>query len=94
MEVKKESEVTQLCLTLRDPMDCSLPGSSLHGIFQARVLMTHLDSILKNIPLLLGVHLVKALVFPVVMYGCECWTIKKAEPQRIDYFNCGVGEDS
>ena len=86
MEVKKESEVTQLCLTLRDPMDCSLPGSSLHGIFQARVLMTHLDSILKNIPLLLGVHLVKALVFPVVMYGCECWTIKKAECPRIDAF--------
>ena len=48
--------------------------------------MTHLDSILKNIPLLLGVHLVKALVFPVVMYGCECWTIKKAECQGIDAF--------
>ena len=38
MKVKSESEVTQLCLTLRDPMDCSLPGSSIHGIFQARVL--------------------------------------------------------
>ena len=38
MKVKCESEVTQLCLTLRDPMDCSLPGSSVHGIFQARVL--------------------------------------------------------
>ena len=37
-KVKSESEVTQLCLTLRDPMDCSLPGSSIHGIFQARVL--------------------------------------------------------
>ena len=37
-KVKSESEVAQLCLTLRDPMDCSLPGSSIHGIFQARVL--------------------------------------------------------
>ena len=38
MKVKSESEVAQLCLTLRDPMDCSLPGSSVHGTFQARVL--------------------------------------------------------
>ena len=38
MKVKSESEVAQLCLTLRDPMDCSLPASSIHGIFQARVL--------------------------------------------------------
>ena len=38
MKVKSESEVTQLCQTLRNPMDCSLPGSSVHGIFQARVL--------------------------------------------------------
>ena len=38
MKVKSESEVTQLCLTLSDPVDCSLPGSSIHGIFQARVL--------------------------------------------------------
>ena len=51
-----------------------------------RKVMTHLDSILKSIPLLLRVHIVKALVFPVVMYGCECWTIKKAECQRIDAF--------
>ena len=39
------------------------------------------------------IHLVKAMVFPVFMYGCESWTIKKAECQRIDAFNCGVGED-
>ena len=38
MKVKSESEITQLCLTLQDPMDCSLPGSSVHGIFQATVL--------------------------------------------------------
>ena len=124
---------------LLDPMDCSLPGSSVHGIFQARILewgatafsrkglgsannllcglpevleyykitadgdcsheikrrlllgrkaMTNLDSILKrrDITLLTKVHLVKAIVFPVVIYGCESWTIKKAERRRIDAF--------
>ena len=39
------------------------------------------------------VHLFKALVFPVVMYGCESWTIKKAEHQKLMLLNCGVGED-
>ena len=50
--------------------------------------MTNLDSILKNrdITLLTKVHLVKAMVFPVVMYGCESWTVKKAEHRRIDAF--------
>ena len=50
--------------------------------------MTNLDSILKNrdITLPTKVHLVKAMVFPIVMYGCESWTIKKAEHQRIDAF--------
>ena len=50
--------------------------------------MTNLDSILKSrdIPLLAKAHLVKAMVLPVVMYGCESWTIKKAEGRRIDAF--------
>ena len=50
--------------------------------------MTNLDSILKSIDITLPtkVHLVKAMVFPVVMYGCESWTVKKAESQRIDAF--------
>ena len=50
--------------------------------------MTNLDSILKNkdVTLLTKVHLVKAMAFPVVMYGCESWTIKKDEPRRIDAF--------
>ena len=58
--------------------------------------MTNLDSILKSrdITLPTKVRLVKAMVFPVVMYRCESWTIKKAEGQRIDAFECGVGEDS
>ena len=53
-----------------------------------RTVMTNLDSILKSrdITLPTKVHLVKAMVFPVVMYGCESWTVKKAERQRIDAF--------
>ena len=55
--------------------------------------VTNLDSVLKsrNITLSTEVHIVKAVVFPVVMYGCESWTIKNAEYQRID---CSAGEDS
>ena len=58
--------------------------------------MTNLDSILKSrdITLPTKVSLVKAMVFPVVMYRCESWTVKKAEHRRIDALNCGVGEDS
>ena len=62
--------------------------------------MTNLDSILKSRDITLPTKVcpVKALVFPVVMYGCESWTIKKAENRIIDAFgvvvNCGVGEDS
>ena len=56
--------------------------------FSIRLSKEHLDSILKNrdITLPTKVHLVKGMVFPVVMYGCETWTIKKAEHQRIDAF--------
>ena len=58
--------------------------------------MINLDSIFKSrdITLPTKVHLVKAMFFPVVMYGCESWTVKKAERRRIDALNCGVGEDS
>ena len=58
--------------------------------------MTNLDSVLKHrdITLLTKVHLVKAMVFPVVMYGCESWTIKKGGAKELMFFNCGVGEDS
>ena len=61
----------------------------------ARKVLTYLDSILKSrdITLPTKVCLIKAMVFPVVMYGCESWTVKKAE-RRIDALNCGVGEDS
>ena len=61
-----------------------------------RKAMTNLDSILKSrdITLSTKVHLVKAVVFPVVMYGCESWTIKKASIKELMLLNCGVGEDT
>ena len=61
-----------------------------------RKVMTKLDSIFKSrdITLPTKVRLVKALVFLVVMYGCESWTVKKAEHQELMLLNCGVGEDS
>ena len=64
--------------------------------FLGRKVMTNLDSILKgrDITLPTKVHLVKAMVFPVVMYGRESWTVKKAERRRIDAFELGVGENS
>ena len=146
MKVKSETEVSQSCPNIRDPMDCSLPGSSVHGILQEPYIkvrtgqrdlienlirkqwaksesfledrfltddgkirgleaevhssgllkdtysleenLTNLDSVLKSrdITLPTKVCIVKAMVFPVVMYGCESWTIKKAEHQRIDAF--------
>ena len=131
MKVKSESEVAQSCPTLCDPMDCNLPGSSIHGIFQTRVLewsaiafskmetvagfiflgskitvdgncsheirrhlllgrktMIILGSILKSrdITLPTKIYIVQVVDFPVVMYGCESWTRKKAEHWRIDAF--------
>ena len=58
--------------------------------------MTILDSIFKSRDMTLPtkVHLVKAMVFPVVMYGCESWTVKKAERKELMLLSCGVGEDS
>ena len=61
-----------------------------------RKVMTNLDSILKSRDITLPTqdHPVKAMVFPVVMYGCESWTVKKAEHQKLMLLKCGVGEDS
>ena len=61
-----------------------------------RKAMINLDSVLKcrDITLLTKICIVKAMVFPVVMYGCESWTIKKAECEELILLNCGVGEDS
>ena len=75
-------------------------GDCSHEIKRSLLLggkaLTNLDSILKSrgITLLTEVHIVKAMVLPIVMYRCESWTIKKAECQELMLLNCGVGEDS
>ena len=58
--------------------------------------MTNLDTIFKSrdITLSTKVRVVKAMVFPMVMYGCESWSVKKAECKELMLLNCGVGEDS
>ena len=65
-------------------------------LFLGRKATTNLGSILKSrdIALLTKVYLVKAMVFPVVMYGCESWTIKRLRIEELILFNCGIGEDS
>ena len=74
--------------------DCN-HESKRHLLFGRKV-MTNLNSIFKSrdVTLPTKVHLCKVLVFPVVMYGCEIWTIKKAEHKELMLLNCGVGEDS
>ena len=65
-------------------------------LFLGRKVMTKLDSILKirDITLPTKVCIVKAMVFPVVMYGCESWTVKKLSTEALMLLNCDVGEDS
>ena len=74
--------------------DCSHEIKRL--LLLGRKVMTNLDSIFKSrdITLPTKVCLVKAMVFPAVMYGCESWTIRKAEHPKLMLLNCGVGEDS
>jgi len=76
--------------------DCDYSHEIKRHLLLGRKVMTNLDSLLKSrdITLPTKVRLDKAMVFPVVMYGCESWTVKKAECRRIDVLNCGVGEDS
>ena len=81
-------------LQITADVDCS--HEIKRYLLLGRKVMTNLDSILKSrdIALPTKVRLVKAMVFPVVMYGCESWTLKKAENRRMMLLNCGVGEDS
>ena len=74
--------------------DCS--HETKRRLLLGRKAVANLDSILKSkdITLLTKVCIVTALVNPVIIYGCESWTIKKAEHQRVDYLNCGFGEYS
>ena len=78
----------------------TVDGDCSHGIKRPLLLgrkaMTNLDSVLesKDITLLTKVRIVKAMFFPVVMYGCESWTIKKTEHEELTLSSCGVEEDS
>ena len=79
---------------ITEDVDCS-HEINIH-LLLGRKAMTNLDSILKSrdITLPTKVHLIKAMVFPVVMYGCESWTIKRLNVKELMPLNCGVGEDS
>ena len=68
----------------------------LEPIILGRKVMTNLDSILKSrdITLPRKIHLIKAMIFPVVMYGCESWTIRKLSAKELMLSSCGIGEDS
>ena len=93
--------------TMETMRDFILWGSKITGdgdcsheikrhLLVGRKAMTNLDSVLKgrDITLPTKVHLVKAMVFPVVMYGCESWTVRKLSAEELMLWNCGVGEDS
>ena len=73
-----------------------IAAMKLKRLLLGRKVMTNLDSIFKNrdITLPTKVRIVKAMVFPVVMYGCESWTMKKADTEELMLLNCSVGEDS
>ena len=97
MKVKSETEVTQSCPTPSDSMDCSLPGYSAHGIFQARVLEWGTIAFSDSKPrqhikkqrhhfFPARVLMVKTMLFPVVIYRSESWTIKRTQHQRIHAF--------
>ena len=86
--------------TVSDLIKITADGDCSHEIkthlLLGRKAMINLDGILKSrdITLPTKVCLVKAMVFPVVMYGCESWTVKKASTEELMLLNCGVGEDS
>ena len=94
IDVEPVADFTFLGSKITADYDCS--HEIKRRLLLGRKVMTNLDSILKirDITLPTKVHLVKATVFPVVMYGCECWTIKKLSAEELMLLNCGVGEDS
>ena len=91
--VETVSDFTSLGSKITADGDCS--HEIKRCLLLGRKVMTNLDRILKSrdITLPAKIRLVKAMVFPAVMYGCESWTIKKAEREELMLLNCGVGED-
>ena len=92
--VETVSDFIFLASKINEYGDCS--HKIKNRLLLGRKVMTNLDSILKSrgITSPTKVHLVMVIVFPVVMYGCESWSVKKAEHQRIDAFELWFGEDS
>ena len=92
MEIVRDFILGGFKITADD--DCSHEIKS--RLLLGRKVMTNLDSILRSIHITLPmkVHLVKAMVFPVVMYGCESWTIRKLSTEELMLLSCCVGEDS
>ena len=93
---KVEAERDFIFLGSKITVDSDHSHEIKRHLLLGRKAMTNLDSVLKirDTTLLTKVYIVKAMVSPVVMYGCESWTIKKAEHWRTDVSNCGAGEDS
>ena len=93
-KVKTVADFISLGSKITANSDCS--HEIKRRLLLGRKALTNLDSIFKNrdITLMTKVHLVKAMVFPVVMYGCESLTINKSEHEELMHLNCGVGEDS
>ena len=94
---KKMETVTDLIfLGSKITVDSNCSHGSKRRLLLGRKAMTNLGSILKttDISLLTNIHLVIAMIFPVVMYGCESWTTKKLSTEEMMLLNCGVGEDS
>ena len=76
--------------------DCDCSHEIKRSLLLGMKVVTNLDSILKSRDIILPteVHLVKSMIFPVVMYGCESWTMRKLSDEELMLLNCGVGEDS
>ena len=91
-----ETVIDFIFLGLKTTADGDCSHEIKRRLLLGRKAMTNLDSILKSrdITLPKKVHLVKAMVFPVVMYGCESWCIKKDECRKMMLLNCGFGEDT
>ena len=92
----KNGSIEKLFLGSKITADGDCSHEIKRCLFLGRKAVTKLDSILKSldITLLTKIHIVKSMTFPVVMYGCESWTIKKAVTEEWMLLNCDVGEDS
>ena len=95
-KIDGETEADFIFLGFKITADGDCSHEIKRHLLLGRKVITNLDSIFKSrdITLRTKVHVVKAMFFPVVMYGCESWTVKKADTKELMLLNCGVGEDS